>query len=85
MSAPLWTPDELLTATEARPLGTMPAVTGVSIDTRTLEPGELFFAIKGDVHDGHGFVRGALAKGAAAAVISEERAAEFGGAGPLLV
>jgi hypothetical protein len=48
-------------------------------------PGDLFFAIKGDVHDGHGFVRDALAKGAAAAVVAEDRAAEFAGAGPLLV
>jgi UDP-N-acetylmuramoyl-tripeptide--D-alanyl-D-alanine ligase len=85
MSAPLWTPEEVATATGARPIGTLPPVSGVSIDTRTLKAGDLFFAIKGDVHDGHGFVRDALAKGAAAAVVSEERAAEFEGAGPLLV
>ena len=85
MSAPLWTPEDVLAATGARAVGAFSAVTGVSIDTRTLEPGDLFFAIKGDVHDGHGFVRDALAKGAAAAVVSEERAAEFEGAGPLLV
>jgi len=85
MSAPLWTPEEVLAATGARAVGAFRAVTGVSIDTRTLEAGDLFFAIKGDVHDGHGFVRDALAKGAAAAVVSEERAAKFEGAGPLLV
>jgi UDP-N-acetylmuramoyl-tripeptide--D-alanyl-D-alanine ligase len=85
MSAPLWTPEELWAATKARPVGALPAVTGVSIDTRTLEPGDLFFAIKGDVHDGHAFVRDALGKGAAAAVVAEERAAEVDGAGPLLV
>jgi UDP-N-acetylmuramoyl-tripeptide--D-alanyl-D-alanine ligase len=84
MSAPLWRPEEVLAATGARAAGALPAVTGVSIDTRTLDPGDLFFAIRGDVHDGHGFVRDALAKGAAAAVVAEERAAEFEGAGPLL-
>jgi UDP-N-acetylmuramoyl-tripeptide--D-alanyl-D-alanine ligase len=85
MSAPLWTPEEVLAATGARPAGALRAVTGVSIDTRTLEPGDLFFAIKGDVHDGHGFVRDALARGAAAAVVADERAAEFEGAGLLAV
>ena len=85
MSAPLWTPEEVLAATGARAVGSLPVVTGVSIDTRTLQPGDLFFAIKGDVHDGHGFVRDALAKGAAAAVVAETRAAEFEGSGPLLV
>jgi UDP-N-acetylmuramoyl-tripeptide--D-alanyl-D-alanine ligase len=85
MSAPLWTPEEVLAATGARAVGALRDVTGVSIDTRTLQPGDLFFAIKGDVHDGHGFVRDALARGAAAAVVSEERAAEFEGAGALLV
>ena len=31
-------------------------VSGYSIDSRTLQPGDLFFALKGDVHDGHKFV-----------------------------
>ncbi|HEX8665683.1 MAG TPA: UDP-N-acetylmuramoylalanyl-D-glutamyl-2,6-diaminopimelate--D-alanyl-D-alanine ligase [Beijerinckiaceae bacterium] len=86
MSAPLWMPEEVLAATGARAVGSLPAANGgVSIDTRTLAPGDLFFAIKGDVHDGHGFVRDALKKGAAAAVVAQERAAEFDGAGALLV
>lgn len=45
------------------------AATGVSIDTRTLQPGELFVALK-DVRDGHDFVAQALEKGAAAALVS---------------
>lgn len=42
---------------------------GVSIDTRTLQPGDLFVALQ-DVRDGHDFVAAALAKGAAAALVS---------------
>ena len=82
---PLWRPDEIVAATSARPVGAIGEARGVSIDTRTLQAGDLFFAIKGEVHDGHAFVRDALGKGAAAAVVAEERAAEFEGAGPLLV
>jgi UDP-N-acetylmuramoyl-tripeptide--D-alanyl-D-alanine ligase len=47
------------------------AVTGVSIDTRTLKAGELFIAIRGDRFDGHDFVEAAFAAGAAGAVIGE--------------
>lgn len=42
---------------------------GVSIDTRTLRPGDLFVALK-DARDGHDFVAQAFAKGAAAALVS---------------
>ena len=44
-------------------------VTGLSIDSRTIAPGEAYFAIKGEVHDGHEFVAAALKAGAALAVI----------------
>ncbi|HLK32460.1 MAG TPA: UDP-N-acetylmuramoyl-tripeptide--D-alanyl-D-alanine ligase [Terriglobales bacterium] len=50
---------------------------GYSIDSRTLQPGELFFAVKGDRLDGHDFVSQALEKGAAAAVIRADRRAYF--------
>jgi UDP-N-acetylmuramoyl-tripeptide--D-alanyl-D-alanine ligase len=50
---------------------------GVSIDSRTVQPGELFVAIHGARHDGHGFVAGALDRGAVAAVVARNRAAEF--------
>ena len=70
----------------ARCVGGFPeAVDGVSIDTRTLQPGDLFFAIKGDARDGHDFVPAALAKGAAAAVVALDRAGEFEGQGCLIV
>ncbi len=45
-------------------------VSGWSVDTRTLEPGSLFFALPGEHQDGHGFVQAAFEKGAAAAVVS---------------
>ena len=86
MSAPLWSGDKLIAALRARPEGAVPpVVTGASIDTRTLEPGDVFFAITGEARDGHDFVRGALDKGAALAVIDEAHAAEFEGAGALAV
>jgi UDP-N-acetylmuramoyl-tripeptide--D-alanyl-D-alanine ligase len=44
---------------------------GVSIDSRTIQPGELFFAIRGATLDGHAFVAEALNKGACAAVVSQ--------------
>jgi UDP-N-acetylmuramoyl-tripeptide--D-alanyl-D-alanine ligase len=46
---------------------------GVSIDSRTVRPGELFFAIRGPRHDGHDHVAGALASGAGAAVVERAR------------
>jgi UDP-N-acetylmuramoyl-tripeptide--D-alanyl-D-alanine ligase len=51
--------------------------TGVSTDTRTLRPGDLFFALTGPNFDGHAFVGAAFARGACAAVV--ERAMEAPG------
>ena len=45
---------------------------GYSIDSRTLQPGELFFAIKGERFDGHNFVTAALKKDAVAAIVQSE-------------
>ncbi len=47
-----------------------PAATGYSIDSRTVSPGDLFFAIKGPNFDGHEFVDDALRAGAVAAVVA---------------
>ncbi|WP_411902260.1 UDP-N-acetylmuramoylalanyl-D-glutamyl-2,6-diaminopimelate--D-alanyl-D-alanine ligase [Methylorubrum thiocyanatum] len=82
--APLWTPAALESATGGRLIGAPRAVTGASIDTRSLEPGDLFFAIRGEARDGHDFVRAALEKGAGAAVVAAARANEFEGVGPVL-
>jgi UDP-N-acetylmuramoyl-tripeptide--D-alanyl-D-alanine ligase len=45
---------------------------GISIDTRTIEKGDLFVALKGETGDGHAFLQDAIKKGAAAALISEK-------------
>ncbi len=89
-SAALWRRDELLEALVeghgGELSGELPlAVNGVSIDSRTVEPGEIFFAIAGDRFDGHDFVADALRRGAAAAVVSRARRPEFADdLGPLL-
>jgi UDP-N-acetylmuramoyl-tripeptide--D-alanyl-D-alanine ligase len=44
-----------------------------SIDSRTVRPGELFFAVKGERLDGHDFVAAALEKGAVAAVVRKDQ------------
>jgi UDP-N-acetylmuramoyl-tripeptide--D-alanyl-D-alanine ligase len=83
---PLWTGLGLVTPLQARVSGYVPwAVYGISIDTRTLAQGDLFFAIKGDANDGHDYVIAALEKGAAAAVIDEAHADALAGYGPLYI
>ncbi len=83
---PLWTPPELALATAGRLVGRPEgALTGVSIDSRTVGRGEIFFAIRGDVHDGHKFVGDALGCGAGLAVVDEAHAAESATHGPVLV
>ncbi|WP_259780659.1 UDP-N-acetylmuramoyl-tripeptide--D-alanyl-D-alanine ligase [Aestuariispira ectoiniformans] len=52
--------------------------TGVSIDTRTITPGDLFVALKGPNHDGHAYLETARDKGAAAAIISDSDKAPEG-------
>ena len=86
MSAmPLWTSTAMAAAMRAEVNGALPeAVTGISIDTRTLAPGDAYFAIKGDVHDGHDFVMAALKAGAGLAVVEAAQRDKFPDA-PLLV
>ncbi len=63
-------------------------VSGYSIDSRTVAPDELFFAVKGTRFDGHDFVGPAVARGAIAAVVSRARVASLPDAAlqvPLLV
>jgi UDP-N-acetylmuramoyl-tripeptide--D-alanyl-D-alanine ligase len=77
MTGPRFTKDELADAAGGRWIGTAPeAVEGVSTDTRTIAPGALFVALRGERFDAHAFLGEAAAKGAAAAVVLEERAAD---------
>ena len=64
----LWTAHDLLEATGGTMVMPFDA-SGVSIDTRTLRAGELFVALQGETGDGHDFVRDALAKGSAGAMV----------------
>src|SRR5918999_663428 len=71
MTQPLWTWEELVGASGGTPDG-FPArrITGLSIDTRTLRPGDVFVAIA-DARDGHEFVGAAFAAGASAALVAK--------------
>ncbi len=82
----LWSGFGLVTPLNARLSGPVPdAVSGVSIDTRTLEPGDLFVALTGDAGNGHDHVGAAFGKGAAAAVVDEAHYDAVRGLGPLYV
>jgi UDP-N-acetylmuramoyl-tripeptide--D-alanyl-D-alanine ligase len=86
MSAPLWTSSDMAEAMRATANGALPnAITGLSIDSRTILPGEAYFAIKGDVHDGHDFVAAALKAGAALAVVEAAQRENFPADAPLLI
>jgi len=75
MADPLWTSAEIARATSGTESGEF-AATGVSIDTRTLEPGDLFVALAG-ARDGHEFISQAMARGAAGALVSQDVDAPF--------
>jgi UDP-N-acetylmuramoyl-tripeptide--D-alanyl-D-alanine ligase len=80
----LWSPAELRGVFGAAPSAPLSlTVEGVSIDSRTLESGDLFIAIKGEAHDGHDHVARAFEAGAVAAVVSRERAERLAAFGPL--
>lgn len=75
----LWTSGEAAAATGGRATRPFEA-SGVSIDSRTVQPGDLFVALKGPNQDGHAYIGDAFAKGAAAALVDHETKG-----GPLLV
>ena len=80
---PLWTSAEAAEVTGGSATGVW-AAGGVSIDSRTAEPGDLFVAIRGPENDGHDYVRAALSAGAAAAVV-HRRPDGVGADAPLLL
>jgi UDP-N-acetylmuramoyl-tripeptide--D-alanyl-D-alanine ligase len=75
-----WTIAQVAGALGAGPgagLDPLARVAGVSIDSRTLRPGELFIAIHGPRHDGHDHVPGAMDRGAIAAVVAEAQLSRY--------
>lgn len=75
--------EEIVKATGGEPLGGQKVgfggkVSGISIDTRTLKKGEVFFAIRGERFDGHEFLQDAFEKGCSAAVVSHVDAGWLG-------
>lgn len=69
MSLPLWTSHDATAATGGKSLADWKAHS-ISIDSRSLQAGDLFFALQGEHVDGHKYVASALAQGAAVAVVT---------------
>jgi UDP-N-acetylmuramoyl-tripeptide--D-alanyl-D-alanine ligase len=75
-----WTASQIAaTLGVAAPAGLPPGteLVGVSIDSRTVAPGELFVAIHGPRHDGHDHLAGAFERGALAAIVASEKVANL--------
>jgi len=66
----LWTAFDVAAATDGAVYGCFKA-DGVAFDSREVGAGDLFVALKGDTTDGHRFVEGAFAAGAAGAIVSQ--------------
>jgi len=77
----LWTSDEVSKALSPVAAVASFEANGVTFDSRAVGKGDLFFALGGETTDGHGFVVDALARGAAAAIVSRD---VDGARGPLI-
>ncbi|MGQ3673495.1 UDP-N-acetylmuramoylalanyl-D-glutamyl-2,6-diaminopimelate--D-alanyl-D-alanine ligase [Xanthobacter sp. TB0136] len=75
----------MISAMGAQMRGAPGPARGISIDSRTLEAGDAFFAITGETSDGHDHVEKALAAGAALAVVARDKAGRFAADAPLLI
>ncbi len=85
MSGPIFTAGELLRALHGEARGALPArVDGVSTDTRTLESGALFVALRGERFDAHTLLGEAAGRGASAAVVMRGVACENPAGLPLI-
>ncbi|MBX3498856.1 MAG: UDP-N-acetylmuramoyl-tripeptide--D-alanyl-D-alanine ligase [Alphaproteobacteria bacterium] len=80
---PLWSVADAQSATGGVALGPAWLASGIAIDTRMLERGDLFVALRGE-RDGHAFVPAAFERGAAAALVDDPRMTVEGAGGPLL-
>lgn len=84
MVSAVWSTTAFVEAAGGRLEGRPPAeIAGISIDSRSIAPGEAFVAIRGDRFDGHDYVGAALEAGAALALVTEGRVSQP--AGPLLL
>ena len=77
MTMPVETIAEIIGAAPPHSAAPVPiaAVSGWSIDSRTIRHGDCFFALRGPAHDGHDFVAEVLGRGAAVAIVEQESAA----------
>ncbi|MGA8688656.1 MAG: UDP-N-acetylmuramoylalanyl-D-glutamyl-2,6-diaminopimelate--D-alanyl-D-alanine ligase [Methyloceanibacter sp.] len=79
MAEPLWTLGEMLKAVRGKSsAGKRTAVSGISIDSRSLAPDEAFIALRGPNRDGHAFLPGVLAQGASCAIVEQGYPAKRG-------
>jgi UDP-N-acetylmuramoyl-tripeptide--D-alanyl-D-alanine ligase len=76
-----WRLAEILQATGGRLYGPDCEISGVSTDTRTVGPGQLFVALRGERFDAHDFLEQALAAGAAALLVDDESGLPVGAVG----
>jgi len=77
-----WTIEQVAEAVAGKArhgLDSMARLAGVSIDSRTLRPGELFVALHGPNHDGHDYVAAVMESGALAAVVAEPLVSKYPG------
>ena len=72
----MFTTVEIAEVTGGKLLGGSVTVTGVSTDTRTIAPGMLFVAIRGESFDGNDYIGAAAEKGAAAAISDRSSGAD---------
>ena len=77
----LWTKKDLIEATNAIDpslnfMNKIIGISGISIDDRTIKPGDLFIAFKGNKFDGHDFVKSAISKGAGGIIVSDLKLAQ---------
>ena len=77
----LWTKKDLIEATNAIDpslnfMNKIIGASGISIDDRTIKPGDLFIAFKGNKFDGHDFVKSAISKGAGGIIVSDLKLAK---------
>ena len=81
---PLMTQSFIENALHVKATAAFSSINGVSIDTRTIEKGDLFVALVGEQRDGHEFVKTAFEKGAAAALVKNDKVSSLSISGPLI-